>query len=98
MLGRVTSTPSGTRGSCFLIIMLPGGQTLAGDAATVCNSHAIATGRYLPANPANFLAPLSGHPCRGRGPAGQRHFLPGVRVPWGVDDDARLGHVQHREL
>ncbi len=70
--------------------MLPGGQTLAGDAATVCNSYVIA------ASPTRRASSRRSAPRRP--PAGQRHLLPGVRVPWGVDDDARLGHVRHREL
>src|SRR5881394_3933808 len=102
MLGRVTSTPSGTRSSCLEIIMLPAGSRSPVVAATVCTSHGIAPGRCLPACLAKLLPSarpaLADNGGGGPGPAVQRHPVPGLVVPRRVNDDPRLGHVQHLEL
>src|SRR5580704_5129933 len=93
MLGRETSTPSGTRGSYFLAVpatdmrLRPSPQPIAGKRTTPVRA-----------------APLDRRPGSaedlGRDwvTAGQRHLGPGLVVARGVHHDARLRHVGQVEL
>src|SRR5580693_4877109 len=94
MLGRVTSTPSGTRGSYFLAVP-------AVDMRLRPSPQPIAAKRT--ASGIRDAAGIGGHGSTGdlgRGwvTAGQRHLGPGVVVARGVHHDARLRHVGQVEL
>src|SRR3974390_2743933 len=92
MLGRLTSTPSGTRASYVLVTMLSAVKSRP-SAATVCRKRYI-----IPARTVDDYRTSADNGCGGRSPAGQRHPGPGVVVPRGVDHDARLWQVRDVKL
>src|SRR5580658_8129750 len=95
MLGRVTSTPSGTRGSCCLAIGTPL-DCYSARAAKVCSQRYNTRSRHRAG--LRYTGGSAGDGPGGLGLAGgprlagQRHAGAGVIVTRGVDDDARLGH------
>src|SRR5580700_5092974 len=96
MLGRLTSTPSGTRGSYFLVTVLVE-ATSPPFAAIVCRQGYNSLLRRAPLR-IEVGAGSSDDVGAGRGTAGQREPGPGFFVSGRVDDDARLRQVRDVEF